>query len=266
MTLNNNQWALIIGAFVLFGVLYFGCDTTPPEIKDSEKSRSMNIEATSVQNIMRDAAASMTREQRAVIDLINKEMEESTDSTKTEYFIQLSSKWYEYGYPAIAGHYAQLVAEDVNDENSWSIAGTTYTLCIKASQDQIIKDFCSGRARKAFESALSLNPDNINHRINMALVNVENPPNGMPMTGILQLRELNEQYPESTAVINQLARLAIRTGQYDRAIERLTQALSLDPENQTSICLIAEAYELSGKASEGTIYREKCLNSTSSIN
>ena len=49
MTLNKSQWALIAGAVVLFGVLYFGCDTTPPEIKDSEKSRSINIEATSVQ-------------------------------------------------------------------------------------------------------------------------------------------------------------------------------------------------------------------------
>jgi hypothetical protein len=219
MLLNPKQLLLIAFSVVLFLVLYLGCDTTPPKIKDNEKSLSQNIETTSVQNILIEAKKTMTREQIAVIDLLNKELNSSDDSLKVDRLIALSSKWYEFNQPAIAGDYAQQIAELKQDEQSWSISGTTYALCIKTTEDQKVRDFCSNRAHKSFDNALSLNPENVEHKINKALVNVENPPNGQPMTGILELRGLNEKYPENTSVINQLAKLAIRTNQFDRAIQ-----------------------------------------------
>lgn len=260
MVLSNKQIILVAASIGLVILMYFGCDITPPQIKDSEKSLSQNIEATSVQNILNAAQKSMTKEQIAVIDLLLKELQESEDSSKVEKLIALSSKWYEFGQPALSGDYAQQVAEIEQSESAWAVTATTYTLCVKLSTDQTIKDFCSKRALSSFDNALSLNPDNVEHKINRALVNVENPPNGQPMTGILQLRSLNEKYPENTSVINQLAQLAIRTNQIDRAIDRLLVAIKLEPENKTSNCLLAEAYTLAGKESEGATYREKCLS------
>ncbi len=259
MALNQKQILLIIASLVLVIILYFGCDITPPEIKDNEKSMSENIEATSVQNILKTAQKTMNREQIAVIEMLEEELKVADDSSKVEKLIALSSKWYEFGQPALSGDFAQQVAEIQNTESSWAVSGTTYALCVKMSSDQTIKDFCSKRAMSSFDNALSINPENVEHKINKALVNVENPPNGQPMTGILQLRNLNEKYPENTAEINQLAQLAIRTNQFDRAIQRLLVALELEPDNKTSNCLLAEAYTLAGKESEGVVYKEKCL-------
>jgi cytochrome c-type biogenesis protein CcmH/NrfG len=84
-----------------------------------------------------------------------------------------------------------------------------------------VKAFCNQRAVQAFENAISLNPDNASHRLNLALTYTEMPPEDNPMKGILLLRELQEQYPENTQVLNALGRLAIQTGQYARAVERL---------------------------------------------
>ena len=50
-------------------------------------------------------------------------------------------------------------------EESWSIAGTTYALCVKNTEDQKEREFCSKRAIKAFEKSISINPDNIDNRI-----------------------------------------------------------------------------------------------------
>ena len=259
MTLNRQQIILITSCVGLFIVLYFGCDTKPPEVKNSEKSLVNTIEATSIQNIMKDAGGKLDQEQHIVIDYMTKSLGSEEDSSRIERLEALSSKWYEFGFPSIAGYYAEEIANKRNTEDAWSICGTTYTLCIKLSEQQDVKDFCAGRALKAFESAISLNPSNIDHRINMALVNVENPPNGQPMTGILQLRELNEKYPENVAVLNQLARLAIRTNQIDKALERLEQAIAIEPENKNTNCLLAEAYGLAGQAPREESYREKCL-------
>lgn len=46
--------------------------------------------------------------------------------------------------------------------------------------------------------------------------------------------------------MNTLARLAIKTGQIDRAIQRLETSLALEPENQSTICLLAAAYGNAG--------------------
>ncbi len=262
MNLSKNQILLIIACLVLFGIIYFGCDTTPPKIREMEKSISQNIETTSVQNILNDARKKMTREQMAVIDLLNGDLESATDSSKVEKLINLSSKWYEFGNAAMSGYYAQQIAEIKNDELSWSVSGTTYTLCVKTTEDQNVRDFCSGRALKSFENALSINPDNVETRINMALVNVENPPNGQPMTGILQLRDLATDYPKNTSVLNQLAKLAIRTNQINKAIERLTMSIELDPDKIATNCLLAEALSLAGKEADGAVYKEKCLQNS----
>lgn len=260
MLLNRSQLIVIALSVLLFVILIFGCDTTPPEIRGKEKSMSQTIEATSVQNILKQAQSKMSREELAVIDLLNKELNETPDSLQKDKLIALSSKWYEMGNAAMAGHYAQKVAELDNQEQSWAVSGTTYTLCLKSTEDPKIKDFCTGRAMKSFENALSLNPENVEHRINMALVKVENPPNGQPMTGILELIELNKSYPNNVSIMNQLARLAIRTNQIDKAIARLNTAIAIEPDNTTTNCLLAEALTLAGKESEGEKYKEKCLN------
>ena len=79
------------------------------------------------------------------------------------------------------------------------------------------------------------------------------------MKGILQLRELDAQNPDNVIVNLQLARLAIKTGQFDKAIARLEKTLSKDPNNRKLVCLLADAYEGKGdpKAAE---WKMKCGN------
>jgi len=85
-------------------------------------------------------------------------------------------------------------------------------------------------------------------------------PDQNPMQGIQMLLKLNENYPENVQVLNQLARLGIRTNQFEKAIQRLQKALTLEPNNNTSICLIAQAYERSGQTALAKEFQDKCKN------
>ncbi len=254
------QLAILFSAAALFLVMYFGCNTKSADIRALEKSRALEVEQTGIESLQRRAKAGISEATLSSVLVLESQLsdESISDSVKIALYKQLSSEWYGLSEPPIAGFYAEKAAELLNTEESWSIAGTTFAIGIQRAADQQVKDFCTGRAITAFENAISINPDNLSHRINLALCYTENPPPDNPMRGILILRELNQSYPESVPVLNTLARLAIQTGQVDRAIERLEKAVSLEPENANSNCLLAGAYEQSGQAKLAEEYGQKC--------
>jgi len=260
--MNRNQILLLVGGVLLFLLLYFGFDIIPQKSKDLEKSRSLNIESTGINNLLKDAMATLDAQQKSIIEAINLDIEKSSKDTTAliERIKSLSGTWYEFGFPAISGSYAEDIANMLKTDESWSMAGTTYAICVKNSEDPKVKDFCSKRAVKAFENAISIAPENIDHRINLAICYVDNPMQDNPMQGILMLRELNTKNPKNVAVLNQLGKLALQTNQNERALERLETAISLEPENQTTICLLATAYKTVGNTTKADEFSNKCVN------
>lgn len=258
--MNKQQKLVLLGAGILFAILYFGFDTLPPEQKDLEKSRSLNLQATSIQNLSKEAREQLTPDQNSFIEALNIELNQmESDSAKIALLERLSGTWYEYGFPTIAGYYAEEIAGITNTEQSWSIAGTTYALALQKEGDKKVKDFSFARAVESFEKAQSLNPSNLSHAINKALIYVEYPQEN-PMEGILMLRQLNEKNPENVQVMNQLARLAIQTNQIGRAIERLEKAVSIEPDNKQSVCLLAQAYKSAGNEEKAAELENKCIS------
>lgn len=251
--------ALALG-LVLFSILYFGFDTKPKEQKALEKSRAAKLEATGIQNILNSAKAALSKEQMTMLDALNHDaLGAETDSAKVAAFKSLSSGWYEAGYPIISGHYAEEVAKIDDDVDAWSMAGTTYIIGMRGAQEQDERSFARSRALKALWNVLDRDPENVSAQINMALVYVEAPDEN-PMQGILMLRELNEKYPDKVNVLNQLGRLAIQTNQSEKALQRLTTALKLEPANKNTICLLAMAYQQAGDKAKAAEFKEKCEN------
>ena len=258
--MTKGQLIAISACLLLFVILYFGLDTKSQQQTAVEKSRAFVAESTGISSIKDAAQQSLTEEQRTIVALLEQELAESTsDSVRIANLRSLSGRWYQFGQPAVAGYYAQQLAElAVEDEEAWSIAGTTYVLCIRQSQEEKVKQFCANRAATAFENAISLNPGEVAHRVNLALTNVEYPPKDNPMKGILQLRELDQKYPQNPIVLSNLGRLAIQTGQYDKALERLEAAVAVDPENNRLYCLLERAYEGAGNQAKAAEAAQKC--------
>lgn len=258
MNINKNQSILIGSMIALFCLIYFGLNIKPKEQRDLEMSRSASIEATGIQNIVMEAKKSLSPSEMNIIEAMQTEYQNSTeDQDKVEKAKNLASKWYEFGSPIVSGYYAEEIAKLENTKEAWSITGTTYAIGLKTSKLEKNIQFAKGRAVKAFENAITLEDDNVRDKINLALIYVDHP-DEMPMQGIQMLLNLNENYPENVQVLNQLARLGIRTQQFEKAIRRLQKALSLEPDNNTSICLIAEAYEKSGQAVLAKEFQDKC--------
>lgn len=253
--MQRPQWIVISVALLALLTLYFGCPTQAPDMVQTAARRGLEIEATSPQALMRQVDDSLDPIQRATLTGLDEELSNaSTEAEKLPILEQLASAWYQAGQAGISGHYAQRIAEAKDSSaRAWSIAGTTYSICVQKSTEEKERDFCTQRAIKAYQNAISLEPTIVDHQLNLSLTYTYNPPSENPMKGILMLRDLQQKNPENVSILVTLARLAIQTNQLQKAVERLEQAKELEPNNPEPICLLAQVYDrlgLSQKASE----------------
>jgi tetratricopeptide (TPR) repeat protein len=258
--MTRTQIYAIVGSVFLALSLYIGCETTPVKFRKLEKSRSLSVEQTDVELLLQDAKSRLSAAQNARLELLEKQLESGSlpDSVRGNILQELSGAWFTAKSYALAGYYAQLLAEQVQDGASWGIAGATFAIGLQQSETDNLKSFCAGRAISAFEYAISLDPDEVSHKINLALVYTERPPQDNPMKGIQQLLELEKAYPESAGVYFHLGRLAMRTGQYARAVERLEKATALDDGRKEAFCLLQEAYEALGETDKAASVSARC--------
>jgi tetratricopeptide (TPR) repeat protein len=256
MMIKKHHIILGIGVALVL-ILYFGFSIRSTKSKQQEKSRSLVAEVMSGDNLILEAKSGLDQSQLDALASMEQRMKtqpaDSVSVTK-----EMASFWYKAGNAAASGVMAEKIATKLATAESWSICGTTYVLCLTQQSDERIRQFCASKSRAAFENAISLEPDNPDHRINLAISFVESPPEDNPMKGILMLRELNEANPENVSVIYHLAKLALKTGQVERAESRVEEGLRLEPDNASFNCLAAEVYEQAGKAEEANRARQKC--------
>ncbi len=256
---TKTQLGFIAAAVLLFAVLYFGFDTKPKKQAELEQSRALNFESTDIRVVLADAKQQLNSRQNGVIGIAELELQEVTDDTlKAIRMETLAREWYGFGFPEVSGYYAEEIAKLRNTGASWGIAGTTFTLCAKNRTEDKIRDFCRQHALRAFENAVSEEPNVIDHRLNMALLNVEVPPESNPMKGIQMLLSLNEDHPKNVKVLNQLGRLSIQTNQWDRALKRLTTSLEIEPNNRSTICMLSKVYQSLQEFSKAEKFTRLC--------
>lgn len=249
--MKKEQAFYIIGAIVLFAVLYFGFDSKPSSQKALEKSRAISTQEYDITTYQAEAKKSLAKDDIEYLDMLEAQAAHAgPDTARINTLKQLSGYWFKLKNPVMAGLYARQIAEADKTATSWAITGTTFAAGFQMELDASLKLFARNQALDAFEKAISLEPEVIDHRINQALCYIEVPEEGQPMKGIQMLAGLATSYPESAAPPYQLARLAVKTGQYERAQTRIEQALKLEPTDQRIACLAVEIYTALNKIPE----------------
>ncbi len=256
--MRTNQALLLLACMALWAALYWGCERTPPEIKRAEKSRTLTFEKINIASQIDDALERLPEESRSYAFSTMAALEQvESDTTRISILKSLSGFWFQQDRREIASHYAEQIAKKTETSEAWGIAGTSYVLCSQTAESDVA-EWCRDKAVSAFENAISLDPTDVDHRINMALAYVNKPLQDQPMKGILMLREIREDYPENVGVLIQLARLSIQTGQWENALKRLQSALELEPNDVKANCMISRVYAQLGNDVLSNQYKSKC--------
>ncbi len=264
--MSKLQFAVIGGAVLLFLGLFFGGRTKSKGWGQIEKSRDLTAESRTSGDISKyiaDARLQLSPEQSGELGALEAVADSvTTDTAKIEALKAISGKWYAFGIPAVSGYYAEQIAALQKTGEAWGIAGTTYTIALQRLKNQEWKTGIRNKAIFAFDKAIELEPDKVEHQINKALCYVEAPLQNNPMQGVLSLIELDKKYPNNPKVLFNLGRLSMQTGQYDKAIERLNAVLAIDNKDPDAHFLIAQAYLETGNREKTIEHFEACLNNS----
>jgi len=264
--MTRTQIYVVLAAVICFSLLYFGFDTKTKNHDQIEQKRALNAASTDIRVLLKEAKSQLEPGQLASIQSFEQAIEASTTpEDKVQNLKLLSGAWFEMEKPAIAGFYAAEIAGILEDESSWSIAGTTYGIGLQRASSEKEKDFCLENSVAAFEKAISINPQNIDHKINLAVCYTDYPPKDNPMKGILMLIDLNKKNPDNVGVLTNLGRLGIQTGQFEKAIGRLERVIELSPTHTKAYCLLVDAYQGAGKQAKATEAADKCSQGKAAV-
>ncbi len=259
--MNRAQIIATSLAAALFCGLYFGFSTKPKERERIEAKRAIEGAATDPGTILKSAETKISEAQKGEISRLAAEIEaEKSEAKKAELLKKLSGAWFQAGSPLASGIFAEKVAEIEKTDAAWSVCGATFQTALTRAADETERQFAGKKSVAAFENAVSLAPKNAEHQVNLAAVFADFPPADNPMKAVLMLRDLEKKYPSEPSVFNALGRLAIKTGQWDRAIARFEKTLELDSKNLQANCLVAEAYEKTNQSEKAKKARENCEN------
>ncbi|MBT8221023.1 MAG: hypothetical protein KJP00_14435 [Bacteroidia bacterium] len=253
------QLIVIASCVALFGILYFALDTKPPSFKEIELSRSLESSSLDIDQEVRKMMENLPENAQVELGVLDAEFTEtSSEKEKTEILKKISGFWYNQNRNDIAGYYAEQVAENESTAEAWNIAGSTYSLGLQQLDPGPYWEYCYDGAIKAFENAISIDPDYLDSKINLALCYVERAPENNPMKGITMLLDLNKQYPKNVAVMNQLGKLAVQTNQLDRARERFEAVLRIEENNKIATCYLSQVYKGLGDIANAAKYQALC--------
>jgi tetratricopeptide (TPR) repeat protein len=153
--------------------------------------------------------------------------------------------------------YTAQAARLENSEKSLTFAAHLFLNNLKEQGSPQIRQWEAAQAKELFERSLSLNPGNDSSKVGLGAVILFG--GGMPMEGIGKIREVVAK--DSTNVYAQmtLAEASLMSGQLDKALERFSKVVELQPDNLEAIFRAAETAEQMGKNKEAVDWYKRLL-------
>lgn len=156
----------------------------------------------------------------------------------------------------MAAFYYKKAAFLENTEKSITFAGNLYIAVMQRTDQPGMRKWQALEAIECFSKALELNPNNTDTKIALATCYTEG--TGETMKGVTLLREVTQVDSNNISANIILGKLAIQSGQFDKAKRRLELVLSLKPDNTEAMYFLAESYKGSGNIEKAVSLFEKC--------
>lgn len=248
MNLSKLQLGVLFGSLILLlSLVVLGQKGyTVPSTKKGETSDDEPKELLTEEIVLAEARNSLDSMQTIWLAELDKEKAQATTVSKEAEVLKLISRtWFEYGNYIVSGYYARKVAELLDSGEAWGIAGTTYGMGFKTSQQNDQKILAARQAIFALQKAKELEPDTLQHALNEGLMFLELSAvdaTVMPMKGVGMLQDLDKTYPDNVMVNMTLARLsATRSGDLAKAKPRLEKVLTIAETKPVSDEILLEA-------------------------
>lgn len=165
----------------------------------------------------------------------------STDKERNLILLQLTIFLDQKSLFAPSGYYYSMLANlDTNNANLWASAGLRLTSALDMETDSTFRAILGQKSIEWLIKASVADPANADIKADLAQAYVLG--SDKPMQGIQMLRELVEKDPAHLKSNLYLAQLSIKSGQYEKAIERFLEINRLYPNYAEAYLGLGEAY------------------------
>jgi len=259
--MNRKQIVVIVAVVAVMGYLY----SLPVKGLVKPKTETANSgvagENESVQQAVNVTVATVSEAAKAAIGpglavkINNLEAELTKADDKLSVQRQLAASWDDVNQPAPAAFYYQEVARKDNKLDSWLKAGNRFNEAYKLTQDTSAQPVFTLNAVEAFENALKLKPNSLEAKTGLGVAYVNG--GATPMQGIGLLREVVAQEPDNLNANLNLGLFSMKSGQFEKAVDRFKTVLKQKPDFETYFYL-AESYKQLGRKNEAIAAYQQC--------
>ncbi len=142
--------------------------------------------------------------------------------------------------------YTAEAAKLENSEKSLTFAAHLMESRLIGVDNPSMQHWLAENAKVLFEKALELNPNNDSAVVGLGACYMFGNISDNPMEGIMKVRTVAEKDPNNIYAQKILAYGGMKSGQFDKAIERIKIILVKEPKNMEMIAMLADAYERKG--------------------
>lgn len=215
---------LLISAAILIGVLIY---TAGRKQKDqvSGKPENINVEEGTGSEI-KSAIEGLPPADKQRVERLEAQLKDSEDAEKISLLDSLKSFWDDRRVE-IAASYANRITELNSTEETHIEAAIRYFDAFRFSEDSLQSRTYVSKAIMHYEKALEYNPSNLNVKTDLGVCYAEG--SDAPMKGITMLLEVVEEDPRHENAQLNLGFLSVKSGQYEKALERFNKVLELNP-------------------------------------
>ena len=255
----KKQQILVIGAVVILMAVLLSLNikglVKPKEEQGASNQPAQESSALTVEQASETARQDLNANLAQQIKDLEAALKSSADDGKLAVEKKLAQSWDDVNKPAPAAFYYEMVAAKESTFDNWLITGERFTEAYQNTQDSLTQPALVQKASTAYQKALELNKNSLEAKTGLGMAYVNG--SGNPMEGIQLLLGVVKEDPKNLKANLNLGLFSMKSGQFDKAIERFKTVIEQKPDAETWFYL-ASSYENQGMIDNAIAAYQKC--------
>lgn len=261
--MKKQQLVLLSGGLILLVLLYFFGNTTPPSTNSTVVNSGNTTSGTiTTADLLNAAKKNLSAQQLSqLVQLENSVVRGDVKEQKIRIYRQLASYWQDSLHnQEIAAYYFGESAKLENSEKNINFAARLLLQYVTSEENPAMQTWLATNAKALFEQSLQINPNNDSVQVELGACYLFGNISSTPMDGILKIKQVTDRDPNNMYAQLMLGLGDIKSGQYDKAIERLQLVAKKEPDNLQAVFNLAETFERKGDKSNAVAWYRKVEN------
>lgn len=267
LSLRPVHYITIASAIALIALLYWGGNTIPPVRKGTAAQQvppmmggapgPNTVKPASFDSLLAASRKQLPPSAADSVKTIENELKAIRDSSQmASVFVRLAHVWEVNKKAPVAAYYGAKAAKLENSEKKLTFAGQFFLDLMHEDSSSAMHMWEAQEAIDCFKRSLAVDPNNDSTKMALAAGYIEG--TGETMQGVQLLLGITREKPDYIPANMMLGKLAIQSGQYDKAQKRFEGILQQEPRNAEAMYFLAETYKGKGDKEKAIEWFEKC--------